>query len=154
MTRSAPLPARLVLTGLQKNGKAVMEQTQDQPADFLSFPKLPMKIRLKIWKLCLPGPRVIQYSGYEQGDDGRTKFTPNPLLGVCGESRELAWKKYGSNLETRRFGIDPAEDTISVDVHRHGKYVSAHLLRSLGTVKHIAIVEGYLDQDIRSRFRI
>ena len=38
---------------------AADEVTADEFDEFTPFPKLPMELQLKIWKLAIPGPRVV-----------------------------------------------------------------------------------------------
>jgi hypothetical protein len=53
---------------------------------FVLFPKLPIELRLQIWKFALPGPRIIDV--FYLHPKGARTTTPIPsLLHVCQESR-------------------------------------------------------------------
>ncbi|KAF8848082.1 hypothetical protein BDZ45DRAFT_297522 [Acephala macrosclerotiorum] len=63
------------------------------PTEFIFFLKLPTEIRLMIWDLALPGPRVIEILCEKNvGRDFYTKSTTPILLHVNQESRALAFK--------------------------------------------------------------
>lgn len=103
-----------------------MASCQDQT--FPSFPRLPFELRLKIWKVALPGRRVVQaildHESRERTPRGSTEkldwFTiktnqpPPALLHVCHESRVVALEKYNTCLDTistsSYIRIDPLED--------------------------------------------
>jgi hypothetical protein len=69
---------------------------------FIFFPKLAIELRLKIWKLALPGPRIIEVHLTEafRRPPGRwmeeiqAKNPPLALFHVNREAREVASKKY------------------------------------------------------------
>ncbi|PVH72260.1 hypothetical protein DL98DRAFT_520592 [Cadophora sp. DSE1049] len=54
---------------------------------FLSFPVLPFEIRLKIWELCLPQPRIIKVQDTRKapqpGDDPALKAVPCHCAALC-----------------------------------------------------------------------
>jgi hypothetical protein len=77
------------------------------------FPKLPKEIQVKIWKLLIPGPRIIQLKREiitttvgEEDEDSEIVYercvslAPHPvLLHVCHDSRYMAKKIYKVCLE-------------------------------------------------------
>jgi hypothetical protein len=102
------------------------------PADsFTSFPKLPAEVRLKIWSLALPGPRVItiapDYSSAPEFFDpehphstrykARACTKPVPALLHCSfESRAVALKSYElsfrTNLQKKPIYFDFRKDSL------------------------------------------
>lgn len=97
---------------------------------FIFFPKLPIELRLKIWREALPGPRIIEaYYDYHESSDGdisngviRTNQPPPVLLSVCFESREEALRQYISICNPEDFRevnychvlLDPCKDTLFI----------------------------------------
>lgn len=101
---------------------------------FGPFPKVPIELRTKIWKLCLPQATTVPLEAYAlQNQPFDMGFTPNTnnlasaLLRVCKESRKIfikhlpyklpldikdARKGYHRGLESVRFG---EVDTIHID---------------------------------------
>jgi hypothetical protein len=89
---------------------------------FTCFPKLPIELRLKIWKEALPGPRILPVEcrfNFVQGIEQKHFIvtTPPPVaFHVSRESRQEALKKYTSRLDTTsntsNFWIGPVNDTI------------------------------------------
>jgi hypothetical protein len=75
------------------------------PGDFPSFSKLPLELRLKIWKMTTEERRVVLIRTSEQS----WKFTsssPIPAaLHVCSESREVALKTYKLSFGSRTDGF-------------------------------------------------
>jgi len=63
---------------------------------FELFPKLPIELRLKVWKLSMPGPRRVDVRFLSDGRRGDHEFTAEMpvLLHVCQESRNEVLKKY------------------------------------------------------------
>jgi 2EXR family len=91
---------------------------------FSSFPMLPAELRLKIWKLALPGPRIVEVC-YDGSRDSRHEGfirinTPPPaILHASWESRKVALEKYWLRLGNEEIKycfaqIDPIEDTIFI----------------------------------------
>jgi hypothetical protein len=91
---------------------------------FSLFPKLPAELRLKIWKLALPGPRIVEVY-YDRAkhpwDENFIRFnTPPPAaLHANWESRRVALEKYWLRLGTEEIKgcfaqIDPTEDTVFI----------------------------------------
>lgn len=86
-------------------------------ASFELFPKLPTEIRLKIWKLALPGPRIVKVrpcsvkfmEELAAGDMTKHTFvspTKAPsILFVCGESRKEAMKTYQLSFGSEHHNI-------------------------------------------------
>jgi hypothetical protein len=96
-------------------------------SQFSLFPMLPVELRLKIWKMALPGPRIVEvYLGFvtdlETGRSTnllRVNAPPPTLMHVSFESRKVALEKYWLRLgnETvsgNNLRVDPQEDTIFI----------------------------------------
>jgi 2EXR family len=93
---------------------------------FIFFPKLPMELRLKIWTLALPGPRIIEIYqnfniGIRFGNEIQANNPPPALFHVNREAREVASKKYMklyNNIDSQLYfchpRFDPNEDTIFI----------------------------------------
>ena len=98
------------------------------PGEFTIFPMLPAELRLKIWKMALPGPRIVEVYLDRVADPSygdfrviRTNTPPPTLLSVNLESRKVALEKYWLNLNYNMSctcacyaQIDPTEDTIYI----------------------------------------
>jgi hypothetical protein len=96
---------------------------------FTCFSKLPIELRLKIWKEALPGPRVIKLKfsdsdPWEEEDESDSRIcaiakTP-AILGANHESRQVAPRFYelsfDSILEERPVYIDYRVDALYIDV--------------------------------------
>jgi 2EXR family len=70
---------------------------EPQTSAFPLFPILPTEIRLKIWQLALPGPRVVRVHAYDEANYLSLFRSPTPppqILFVCRESREQALLLY------------------------------------------------------------
>ncbi|KAH8770675.1 hypothetical protein F5882DRAFT_441943 [Hyaloscypha sp. PMI_1271] len=91
---------------------------------FSLFPKFPAELRLKIWKLALPGPRIVEVY-YDRAkhpwDESFIRFnTPPPsVLHANWESRRVALEKYWLRIGSEGFKgcfaqIDPTEDTVFI----------------------------------------
>lgn len=98
---------------------------------FHPFPRLPSEIRLKIWRLTMPGPRVVHVT-YKQDSIGHWKdpppqdgiwgygrSQPSPLiLQISHESRSEGLKKYSLRLDTATrecyVRIEPIQDTLLI----------------------------------------
>ncbi|KAF8854119.1 hypothetical protein BDZ45DRAFT_677200 [Acephala macrosclerotiorum] len=72
---------------------------------FTLFPELPTELRLKIWKLAIPGPRILSVGHRMQYGEGYGRIIPTAmewrtsdpvptLLHVCHDSRTEALKVY------------------------------------------------------------
>lgn len=61
---------------------------------FKLFPKLPIELRLKIWKAKIEIPRTIRLELDPQGGVKKTHAPSPAVLGVCHESRKLGLKHY------------------------------------------------------------
>jgi hypothetical protein len=88
----------------------------------------PAELRLKIWKMALPGPRIVEIylniatdrrTGVKGEQVLRVNTPPPALMHVNWESRRAALEKYWlqlGNEEIKNFfaQIDPTEDTIFI----------------------------------------
>jgi len=66
---------------------------------FPLFPKLPTELRLTVWDMALPGPRIMESTVYIDGDDQLCwcllpSENPPAMLFVYRESRTVALKHY------------------------------------------------------------
>lgn len=65
---------------------------------FPCFSNLPVELRLKIWRYCQPGPRLVIFSKYARYSKHDSKESPAPpaptILFVNRESREETLKEY------------------------------------------------------------
>ena len=111
---------------------------------FTLFPKLPIELRLKIWREALPGPRIIEaYYDYHESSDGdisdgviRINQPPPVLLSVCFESREETLRQYISICNVENFRevdychvlLDPDKDTLFIPYAN--KNLSDHYLQA------------------------
>lgn len=98
---------------------ARLEAAAVRPADscrFELFPRMPLEIRRMVWKLSLPGPRVVNVYRWTRSPS-KLQFRsndnlPNPAaLSVCRESRSVALERYSlsfgsSNLYSDLVGGD------------------------------------------------
>lgn len=71
----------------------------EQVVPFDLFARPPVEIRLVIWELSLPEPRVLSVSSYPRQESclsfEQAAMPPNPAaLATCRESREVALKRY------------------------------------------------------------
>jgi hypothetical protein len=90
--------------------------------EFTPFPKLPIELRLRIWKFTLPGPRILEVAYCEAGSDSDMpeKFgvatRPPVALRVCRESRREASRFYtlsfGSENWASKIYFDFSIDTL------------------------------------------
>lgn len=109
--------------------QGLLEGSARQPRSFSLFPMLPVELRLKIWKLALPGPRIVEVyldrvvpdldRSYYHEDILRVNTPPPALMHVNWESRSIALEKYWLRLGNAEVKddftrIDPAEDTIFI----------------------------------------
>lgn len=58
-----------------------------KPSEFTVFPKLPIEIRLKIWKMAELGPRLLVFGCEFFDTQPLGRLQVDPLLAVCHESR-------------------------------------------------------------------
>lgn len=113
------LQNRMVL----KDGLASVEKKSyevDEPiTEFTNFGQLPAELHLKIWKLNLPGPRMIEV---KPGSRSKYVGTNDPItnLAVCRDSRYEALKVYElafpSNLSPAQIYVNFAIDRIFLGV--------------------------------------
>ena len=120
--------------------------------DFVRFPKLPPELRREIWKLALPGTRIIEVTSeddYYSRERGYRKLRLScdmpVLMHVCRESRQVALEKYTVNLAGERFPndcarIDPREDTIFIPLREDSLLSMEQLSKeALSTIQFLAI---------------
>jgi hypothetical protein len=109
--------------------QGLLEGSASQPRSFILFPMLPVELRLQIWKLALPGPRIVEVyldrvvpdldRSFYHEDILRVNTPPPALMHVNRESRSIALEKYWLRLGNEDIKddftrIDPAEDTIFI----------------------------------------
>lgn len=87
---------------------------------FTLFHKLPIELRLKIWKFAQPGPRNVLIV-YDSPYSATSKEPPPALLAVNREARQVALKSYrllfdGSDvqLKIKRLFINPEIDVLII----------------------------------------
>jgi hypothetical protein len=91
--------------------------------DFIRFPELPVELRFKIWKSCLPSQRIVEFYAKVVNDtDGNQmernigiKQAPHIFFRVCRESRQVAMERYSVQLSKSKYQlantrIDPKTD--------------------------------------------
>lgn len=134
--------------------------------EFHRFSKLPAELRITIWKLARPGPRVIRVKvhivKYHISEHVRglkfTSFTPVPaVLHACKESRAIALKTYKLGMKTHcdgpRVYVDFTKDTIYMAKVENGlQFRLADLLRDMAKkeltkIRHLAIEKTLWDED-------
>ncbi|QSZ31076.1 hypothetical protein DSL72_000637 [Monilinia vaccinii-corymbosi] len=69
---------------------------------FTNFKNLPPELRIKIWKLALPSPRVVLLHYYGRSNEYRSPMQIS-LASVCRESREIV-----QSLYVKTFGTETA----------------------------------------------
>lgn len=90
--------------------KSKLEPPVIQPRELKSFPKLPTEIRLMIWNLALPGPRVVDIRLRRRHEATSTGKIPDvsryvssldhpAMLHACSESRFVALRHYELSFE-------------------------------------------------------
>jgi hypothetical protein len=147
-TMATPSPSPLSADG-EKN-VAVPAET------FTLFPKLATELRLKVWKMVLPGPRVVVV---EYSKKTKLPFSPARIpviLQVNRESRDEALKSY-----TLAFGLDGADGKIFFDFSNDifvfdedfASQTKVDRCRDLDQVQHLAIPRLFLYsiRDTRSK---
>lgn len=120
--KSLPFSTKLPTPSRRRSSTlSVAATSHDQ---FHPFPRLPLELRLQIWNLALPGPRVVQvieakkrHMLTRQASYHWTSNSPSPiLLRVCKESREEALRTYtaafGRNENDGRVYVDFDKDTV------------------------------------------
>lgn len=95
--------------------------------DFLRFPKLPTELRLKIWKTCLPGQRIVEFyakevkerkaGGQQTERNIGIKQAPHVFFRVSRESWQIALERYSlqlsrSNYQLTNTRIDQKKDLL------------------------------------------
>ncbi|KAL7934487.1 hypothetical protein V8C35DRAFT_29486 [Trichoderma chlorosporum] len=110
VTKSRPLDKTLVTKSRPLDKTPVRcpphKPARHQPESFCSFAKLPAELRLKIWALSRPSPRLVSIQcgsdispiskpSPRNSNAGCTSPTPTPAsLHICAESRAEALKTY------------------------------------------------------------
>lgn len=85
---------------------------------FEKFPNLPCELRLRVWELSLPGPRIVEvrhfrYNNYKSTYCFTSVCAPPIQLRICRESRTMALKHYrfcGDGVVS--LFLDPTIDTL------------------------------------------
>jgi hypothetical protein len=108
---------------------------------FNLFPMVPLELRLKIWKMALPGPRIVEVyldppeNPVTQEYDIyiRVNTPPPAVMHVNFESRQVALEKYWLLLGNKGIKhcfaqIDPAEDTIFIPWPKSYTETPQHIL--------------------------
>jgi hypothetical protein len=84
-------------------------------ASFTCFNHLPFELRLQVWELALPIPKVVEIN-LSFNKSPFANCPPPALLSVCSESRSVALKQYHASFVSKSFPagvyIDPHLDTI------------------------------------------
>lgn len=90
---------------------------------FTLFPDLPSELRIKIWALAQPGPRIIKVMKNELMYGGVSSATSPPvLLHVCRESRYETLKVFSLLLEgSTTFALHPVEDDVPQSIYVNPK---------------------------------
>jgi hypothetical protein len=97
---------------------------------FTLFPKLPIELRLLIWEMALPGPRVLKTSlPWDLDAEIRWNLTPSEkspaILFSCHESRTVALNHYQPlSYERLPFGANFQYFDPSIDILFHACYLS------------------------------
>ncbi|PMD45687.1 hypothetical protein L207DRAFT_617436 [Hyaloscypha variabilis F] len=106
-----PVVRRNVQTRTQRrNHQRALQSGRVKPTTFHSFPKLPKELQLKIWKLLILGPRIIELKAVEviEEVDEWSELScerciaqnDHPvLLHICSDSRYLAQQIYKLSFE-------------------------------------------------------
>lgn len=128
----------------------------DRPlTEFHLFNKLPAEIRLEIWKLNLPGPRVIELKRVWKPTRILSTRDPIANLAVCQESRYEALKVYELAFPTKKspartyidFSIDIVFINGSIDFSATGSYKV--LWKSFSRIRNL----GVLSRGLYANFR-
>ena len=86
---------------------------------FTIFEKLPLELRIKIWKFTLPGPRVVSLRFNRGAKQYTSSTTPPILLRTCPESRAVALETYTILILAPKYPssvfVDFALDTVFFD---------------------------------------
>ncbi|KUJ06462.1 uncharacterized protein LY89DRAFT_409294 [Mollisia scopiformis] len=96
--------------------EAERRRTAPEIVPFERFKSLPKELRMIVWELALPGPRILSVS--DHCEPGRLRFRkhdspPNPVaLSVCRESRHVALLRYRLCFGTTNIYADLARDVL------------------------------------------
>lgn len=107
---------------------------------FELFTKFTAEIRLMIWDLSLPGPRVLNSDGIRGNPPkpyfGKNSTPPNPAaLFVCKESREVALQRYRLCFNTSSVYADFSKDTLHLGPG-WVEYSQIYYIHANGQVQH------------------
>lgn len=117
------------------NSAALAPIVEPAVGAFECFPKFPPELRRMIWKLALPGPRVIEVVAHcvlRGPEKTKTKTLAvnvdmPALMHVCRESRQVSLEKYSVKLANNKkypnnyARFDPSEDIIYIpDLYNMG----------------------------------
>ncbi|CAG8956822.1 hypothetical protein HYFRA_00011211 [Hymenoscyphus fraxineus] len=150
---------KLVTEGIRSDQKAIAEMSENRcelnclkryGKEFTIFKKLPSEIRRKIWKIALPGPRIIPFYSV-QGDYTKEELDenvglwegvtacrevidaiPTPLLQTSREARSIALEHYKvcfscyCQPEGARIYVDYEIDTIFFDWPHLMRWIMSH----------------------------
>ena len=138
-------------------GKGKSSDIDHPIAEFHLFNKLPAEIRLQIWKLDLPGPRIIGIKRVYKPIRILSTRYPITNLAVCQESRYEALKIYELAFPTKKTPaqtyINFSIDTVFINSNSHFKlaekcpalWKSFSRIRSLAAPYTTARTLGYRD---------
>jgi hypothetical protein len=91
----------------------------DSPADFPLFVELPTELRLKIWQLTIPEPRVVPVRYNRSSRQYTSTGAPPVAAHICSESRTLFLESYTKLILSPKYEsavfVDFACDTIYFD---------------------------------------
>ncbi|CZR67215.1 uncharacterized protein PAC_17114 [Phialocephala subalpina] len=96
------------------SSSAVIAGRPSIPTTFKSFQKLPIELRLIIWNLALPGPRVVEIE-WSKRTDSRfcptdSSYTPCAFFQACKESRESTAGSPLPSSRKRKRGREPPNE--------------------------------------------
>ncbi|KUJ14475.1 uncharacterized protein LY89DRAFT_140532 [Mollisia scopiformis] len=125
--------------------------TTRQRGDFEKFLHLDYDVRFMIWRLSLPGPRIVEVQHSHNVEDPSWISTchPPPTLQVCRESRMIALKFYTfCHSDRMRVYLNPSIDTLYfgpfANQHAFAEFVEHADPDDLLSLKKLAINEMYL----------
>lgn len=102
----------------QARFRRLFTRSHPHSSTFEKFPNLPCELRLRIWELSLPGPRIVEvrhfrYNNYQNAYCFTSVCSPPIHLRICRESRTMALKHY-KFCDDRGVSLflDPTIDTL------------------------------------------
>jgi hypothetical protein len=127
---------------------------------FEPFKKLPLELRINIWKL-LPEPRVIEVRFSRDGRKLKHRFVADmpTVLHVCQESRLEALKQYKITFSSNRHSrhalnsvyFNNSRDTLYISGHGNGKQLAAFVkvaLDDMRSLRRLAVMDYRFSQVI------